>query len=604
VTVPDAILAALAALIAALISFALCPLAGRWARRIGVVSIPSTDRWRRQPTPLLGGLAIAAGTVVAALVFRGGDRTVTALLAPAIGVLILGLIDDKITLGPTAKLVGSLAAGAALVYLLSRSATRLPPSPLVVLAVIWFAAVVHAVNLLDNIDGLAAGVGAITASGTAIVLLEYGAPGAAALLLALAGALLGFLPWNLHPARLFMGDGGSLFVGAILGGSSLVPWFTSEKSSSFWSMAMAVALIVPIGEASFVTALRWMAGRKPTRGGIDHTSHRLVSMGFSERRSVLFLYVVALAAAAVAAWMGRSGTAALPATAVLLVAVGLGAVYLAHVPTYQGEDFAALQRVPFGALLRSALDRSHAAQVLLDLVLITACYYAAYRLRFEGESLDIFLPSFAASLPIVLVCKLVAHYASGLYRRSWFTFGVSDIAAVSRAILVGTTAAVLAATYLYRFERFSRGVFIIDAMLLLLAILASRLSFRLMAHAAVVQSSRAKRVLICGARERGQLLAREMLANTGWCLRPVGFIDGVASSEHSILGVRVCGTVENLSDLIRQLRVEEVVFSGDPLDPIKQQAAVRVCAELGVPVRELVFDIRQPLVDRSGTTAA
>ncbi len=597
-------MAALAALTAALISFSLCPLVGQWAERIGVVSIPSKDRWRRHPTPLLGGVAIAAGTVFGALVFRVGEWNEVALLGPALGVLVLGLVDDKITLGPTAKLVGSLAAGAGLVYLLSQSATRFPPPPLVVLAVVWFAAVVHAVNLLDNIDGLAAGVGAITACGTALVLLQDGAPGPAALLIALAGALLGFLPWNMHPARLFMGDGGSLFVGSVLAGCSLVPWFRTETSNSFWPMALAVALIVPLGEASFVTALRWMAGRKPTRGGIDHTSHRLVSMGFSERRSVLFLYMVALAAAAVALWMARSGAAALPATAVLLVGVGLGAVYLAHVPTYHGEDFTALQRVRFGALLRSAMDRSHAAQVLLDLVLITVCYYAAYRLRFEGESLDIFLPSFTVSLPVVLVCKLVAHYASGLYRRSWFTFGVSDVAAVSRAVVAGTTGAVLAATYLYRFERFSRGVFIIDAMLLLLAILASRLSFRLMAHAAVVQSSRARRVLICGARERGQLLAREMLANTGWSLRPVGFIDGVATPEHSILGVRICGTVDELDDLIRRLQVEEVVFSGDPLDPIQQQTAMRVCAERGIPVRELVFDIRQPLVDRSGSSAA
>jgi UDP-GlcNAc:undecaprenyl-phosphate GlcNAc-1-phosphate transferase len=602
--VPDALLAALAALTAALISFSLCPLVGRCAERLGVVSIPSKDRWRRHPTPLLGGMAIAAGTVFATLVFRVGEWNEVVLLGPALGVLVLGLVDDKITLGPTAKLVGSLAAGAGLVYLLGQSATRFPPPPLVVLAVVWFAAVVHAVNLLDNIDGLAAGVGAITACGTALVLLQVGAPGPAALLLALAGALLGFLPWNMHPARLFMGDGGSLFVGSVLAGCSLVPWFRAEKSNSFWPMALAVALIVPLGEASFVTALRWMAGRKPTRGGIDHTSHRLVSMGFSERRSVLFLYMVALAAAAVAAWMARAGAAALPATAVLLVGLGLGAVYLAHVPTYHGEDFTALQRVRFGALLRSAMDRSHAAQVLLDLVLITVCYYAAYRLRFEGESLDIFLPSFAASLPVVLVCKLVAHYASGLYGRSWFTFGVSDVAAVSRAVVVGSTAAVLAATYLYRFERFSRGVFIIDAMLLLLAILGSRLSFRLMAHAAVVQSSRARRVLICGSRERGQLLAREMLANTGWRLRPVGFIDGVPTPEHSILGVRICGTVDDLGDLIRRLQVEEVVFSGDPLDPVQRQTAMRVCAELGVPVRELVFDIRQPLVDRSGSSAA
>ena len=177
-----------AAFTAALISFSLCPLVGRWAERIGVVSIPSKDRWREHPTPMLGGVAIAAGTVVAAVVFRVGEWNEAALLGPAIGLLALGLVDDRITLGPTAKLVGSLAAGAGLVYLLSQSPTHFPQPALVVLAVVWFAAVVHAVNLLDNIDGLAAGVGAITSCGTALVLLQYGAPGPAALLMAAACA--------------------------------------------------------------------------------------------------------------------------------------------------------------------------------------------------------------------------------------------------------------------------------------------------------------------------------------------------------------------------------------------------------------------------------
>jgi FlaA1/EpsC-like NDP-sugar epimerase len=260
--------------------------------------------------------------------------------------------------------------------------------------------------------------------------------------------------------------------------------------------------------------------------------------------------------------------------------------------------------VPFTAALSALVVRSHAAQVLLDLVLVTACYYAAYRLRFEGEGLDIFMPSFAASLPLVLVIKLVGHYVSGLYRRSWFTFGMSDLPAVFRAVLLGSTGAVLVATYFYRFERFSRGVFIIDAILLLVAIVASRSSFRFMAHTAVTQSSQAKRVLICGSGERGQLLVREMLANTQWAMKPIGFVDPAPSSEHSILGVRVYGAVSDLSALLPRLRVEDLVLSGDPLDSNQQQAVIRICAEAGVPVRELVFDLRRPAAGTSGTSAA
>jgi UDP-GlcNAc:undecaprenyl-phosphate GlcNAc-1-phosphate transferase len=255
-------------------------------------------------------------------------------------------------------------------------------------------------------------------------------------------------------------------------------------------------------------------------------------------------------------------------------------------------------------MLRTVLVRSHAPEMLVDLVLVTACFYAAYRIRFEGEQLGIFLSSFTASLPVVLLIKLLAHYVSGLYRRSWFTFGVGDLPAAVLAVVAGSTGAVLAATYLYRFERFSRGVFIIDAVLLLLAIVGSRLSFRLMTHAAVTQSTRAKRVLICGAGERGQLLVREMLANTGWGLKPVGFVDPVAPFEQSILGIRTYGALDDLPGLLRRLRADEVIFSGDSLDAQQRQALMRSCSEAGIPVRELVFDIRQPPADSSGTSTA
>jgi UDP-GlcNAc:undecaprenyl-phosphate GlcNAc-1-phosphate transferase len=390
-----------------------------------------------------------------------------------------------------------------------------------------------------------------------------------------------------------MGDSGSLFIGTLLAGSSLIALFRAP-GNGFQPLGAGVVLIVFVAEAIFVSAVRSMAGRRPTRGGVDHTSHRLVAMGFSVRRSVLILDAVAVAAAVVAIWLTRSGMTALPGVAALLVGLMLGGIYLANVPTYEGADFTGLRRVPFSDVIQSAVTRAHAPQVLLDLLLVTACYYTAYRLRFDGEALDRFLPSFTASLPIVLVCKLAAHFGSGLYRRSWLTFGLSDLVATVRAIAVGTTAVVLAATYLYRFERFSRGVFVIDAVLLLVAVTASRLSFRLIAHAAVLQNSRATRVLICGAGERGQLLAREMLANTSWRLKPVGFIVGGQPLTRSIMGIRVVGAIDGLDDVIGRLRVDEMILSGDPLEPACRDEALRICRRRSIAVRELLFEIRPP----------
>ncbi|HXH07145.1 MAG TPA: hypothetical protein VNI83_11195 [Vicinamibacterales bacterium] len=588
---------------AALVAWAFSPLIRRVAVRVEAVSQPRPDRWRGEPIPLLGGVAVAGATAIALAAWGYGGRLELALLASGGTMLVVGLVDDRVGLGPTLKLVGSLAAGAALLFLLSQSARYTPPAPAIVLAVVWFAAVLHGVNLIDNIDGLAAGVCAIAALGVAAVLAEYGMNEPAAVSMALGGALLGFLPWNVHPAKLFLGDSGSLFVGAVLAGCTLVPLFAPPAGRPLWPLALGVALIVPLADAVFVSALRWMAGRRPTRGGVDHLSHRLVSIGLSERRSALVLYLVALAAALVAAGIARVGAGALPVVAIFFVGIVLGAIYLAHVPAYAGEDFAAL-RAPIGSALQAAVIRSHAGQVLLDVVLITVCYYLAYRLRFEGEALEIFLPSFSASLPVVLLCKLAGHYASGLYQRSWFAFGVSDVAAGIRAVGFGSVASVLAVTYLYRFERFSRGVFIIDAILLFLAIVGSRMSFRVFTHAAAAQNRRARRVLICGAQERGQLLARELLANGGWCLRPVGFVDERPPAARSLAGARVWGGLDGLAEVLRRGRVEEVLLSGDRLDPTARRRVLEVCSQAGIPVRELVLEIRDVSSTTSGSSAA
>jgi UDP-GlcNAc:undecaprenyl-phosphate/decaprenyl-phosphate GlcNAc-1-phosphate transferase len=591
-------------LAAAAISCAISPAAAWLALRVGAVSLPKQDRWHRRPTPMLGGIAIAAGTLGAMFSAGTFSRPVAGVTAASLAMFAIGLVDDRVRLGPTAKLVGSLAAGAGLVFFLGPTATRLPAAAAVVVAVAGFAGIVHAFNLLDNMDGLAAGVGAITAAGGAIVLAASAAPEPALLLVALAGALAGFLPWNTSPARMFMGDGGSLFIGSVIVGALLIPWIGTAPGRAFNLLAILLVFVVPVGEVVFVSALRWMAGRNPTRGGVDHPSHRLVAIGLSERLTVFVLYAVALASVATAGWVARSGATALPAALVLIVAFLLGAIHLARVPTYQGEDFAALQRVPYWTVLRSAFLRSHAVQVLLDVILITVCYYAAYRLRFDGEALEIFLPSFAASLPIVLVCKPIAHYLSGLYGRSWSSFGVGDLPAVSRAVVLGTMSSVIAATYLYRFERFSRGVFIIDAVLLLMAILGSRLSFRFMAHAAVLQSSRARRVVICGAGERGRLLAREMLANTGWHMKPVGFIDTGDTAEYSLLGVRVVGKVDDLNAFLDRVKVDELVFSGDPIEPAQRQRALRTCADAGIVVRDLIFEMREAGRNLHGSSVA
>src|SRR5688500_12278780 len=139
-------------------SFALCPIVAKLAAKVGIVSVPAKDRWQRPPTPLLGGIAIAAGTVTTLALLGVEDRTVWVMIAAASLALVLGVFDDWMPLGATAKLVGSLAVGGAVVSLFSATADSTPPATTILLAIVWFAGVVHSFNLLDNMDGLAAGV--------------------------------------------------------------------------------------------------------------------------------------------------------------------------------------------------------------------------------------------------------------------------------------------------------------------------------------------------------------------------------------------------------------------------------------------------------------
>ncbi len=563
---------------------------------------PRADRWHTAPTPTMGGIAIAGGTL---LPFAGLALNVDLAGPPAqwipvplaaLAMFVVGILDDRLHLSPVAKLVSSLAIGAFLVFALAGSdVDGALPSAYTLVAVIWFAGICHAVNLLDNMDGLAAGIGLIAAGFLALLLGDSLGMALVMLLTALAGALLGFLYWNRSRARLFMGDCGSLFIGGVLGATSLVPIYNAPLAFINPAVIVVLVLIVPLFDTGFVLALRRLAGRKATKGGTDHVSHRLVSLGFSERSAVRILYLLGIAGGATA-WVLMSSRGAEPmlplvaAFGVLLVLVG---IYLARVAAYNAEDFIALQKSSFAPFLKDLAFRWHAAEVLLDLILITVCYYAAYRIRFEGEGLDNFLPYFTASLPVVLGCKLAALYASGLYQRSWETFGLRDVATVLRGVGLGSLLSVLTAAYFYRLVGFSRAVFVLDALLLGIAVIATRASFRAMNLVASTRNKRSRRVLVYGAGAFGQTLVREMRANRNWNMNPIAFIDDdPMKAGRWIMGVPVRGSLDHLELTVQQWAIDEVILSSPAINGKVEYRIREICAGMERPVRRLHMEIQ------------
>jgi len=573
----------------------------RWlSASIGAVVPPRPDRWHSHPTPTMGGVAIAGATLIAFLIglVRLGAVDFAEPWAPVLLVSLamccVGIFDDRLQLSPLAKLVASLAIGAFLVFLLASTAPAGSiPFTDTLIATVWFAGLCHAVNLLDNMDGLAAGVALIAALFLAALLVAPLGPGLVLLLVVLAGALAGFLFWNRPPARLFMGDSGSLFIGAVLGAASLVPVLRTQIAFVSPAVLVVLILIVPLFDTSFVLVLRRLAGRKASKGGTDHVSHRLASLGFSERSAVRILYLLGVVGG-FAAWLIGTprGVEPMALVAVFAVLLGLVGIYLARVPAYNAEDFVALQKSSFAPFLKDLAFKWHAGQVLLDLVLITVCYYGAYRLRFDGPELDTFLPFFTSSLPVVLGCRLPALYASGLYQRSWETFGLRDLAAVVRGVGLGSLLVLAVASLTYRFAGFQRGVLVLDPILLTLAIIITRGSFRAMGLVASTRSKRNRRVLVYGAGSFGRLLVREMRANQHWHMNPVGFLDDdPAKAHHWIAGVPVRGAIDDLELVLRHYSVDEVVLSSPAINGSVEARIRAVCGEQERPVRRFHMEI-------------
>jgi len=572
----------------------------RTAPALGAVVPPRADRWHDQPTPTMGGVAIAAATALGFLIVLVRPDVLpwvdTWLPVPLAGgaMFVVGILDDRLQLSPLAKLVSSLIVGAFLVFALARSQPETVTSWQSIVGIVWFAGVCHALNLLDNMDGLAAGVAFIGAGFLTWLFFEPLGPALVVLLVSLCGALLGFLYWNRSRARLFMGDCGSLFIGALLAGAALVPIFGAREAFVDPALLVLLVLVVPLFDTGFVLVLRRLAGRPATRGGTDHVSHRLVSLGFSDRSAVRILYLLGLVGGATAWALQVAGVdSMLPLVALFGVLVTLLGIYLARVPAYNAQDFVALQKSSFAPLLKDLTFRWHAGQVMLDLVLISACYYFAYRLRFEGESLEIFLPYFTASLPVVVGVKLASLYVSGLYQRSWDTFGLRDLTAVLRGVGLGSILSVLVAAYFYRFEGFSRLVFILDFMLLTAAVVATRASFRTMNLVAATRNKRSRRVIVYGAGAFGQLLVREMRANPDWNMNPVAFIDDdPLKARRWIVGVPVRGGLGQLERTLTERDADEVILSSPTIDDETERQIRHICNIHGKSVRRFHMAIQ------------
>ncbi|MGD2145000.1 MAG: MraY family glycosyltransferase, partial [Anaerolineae bacterium] len=270
------------------------PVARLLAPRMGLIDNPEARKIHRRPVPRVGGAAILLTVILAALVLgeRYNFSQFGSILVGATGISFMGLIDDRWGLRPLIKLVGQVAA-ALLLYASGVYVGTFHQSVLDLAAtVLWVVYITNAINLLDNMDGLAGGITAIASAHFALMCSFSGQYLVGALSVALLGACLGFLFYNLNPASIFMGDSGSLFLGFMLAATGIKLEFPENVTFVTW-MVPVLVLGLPIFDTALVTISRLRRRLNPlTSPGRDHISHRLVAAGMSRREAVLTLYIL------------------------------------------------------------------------------------------------------------------------------------------------------------------------------------------------------------------------------------------------------------------------------------------------------------------------
>jgi len=606
------------------ISFLLCialtPAIRRIASKNGWMAYPVKERWHKKPTALMGGIAIYTGiiipmiwisdfTTVWAHIVRSGDLSQTPSLGAVLSIgitllFILGLIDDVITIKPHTKLVGQILVASIVTFLGFRLHWFTSLTLDTMVTIVWIAGITNALNLIDNMDGLCAGVG-IIASVYLAILFGTGQQDACLAALILAGALAGFLIYNFNPASIFMGDSGSLIIGFTL--SILALYYDQNTAANRVSLYVVpiMVLMVPIMDTTMVTFIRTLSGRRASQGGKDHTSHRLVLMGFTEKGAVAFLYVIGLVSGLAAVFVGHTDTLTSPVVIIpLAVSLLFIGIYMAQLRIYPEKEFSLLRNHAYTPILLELTYKKQILLVLLDFCLIAFSYYLAYRIRFSGDAFAFYFKSFLRSLPAVIACKIVIFFIIGIYRGIWRYMSVNDVLVYIRASFLASLLSISAVTFIYRFEDFSKGIFFIDWLLSTALLLGTRGSFRLFIDTIRRKTLAGDSIIIYGAGLGGEILLREILNNKNLHLKPIGFIDDdILKSGKKIQGFPILGQYGDLDALCLKYPVSGILVSFRDPEPGQYARLTQFCEDNGLFLKRFSVCIDPVDLQRKQTAA-
>lgn len=340
----------MALVLATVLSFLATPLVKMLAYKVGAIDVPRDNRrMHTVPIPRLGGLAIFLAFMLSVLLFAEIDRQIQGILLGSVMIVVLGVLDDIMTLRAVPKFLVQIAAAGVAVYhgcviqflsnpIITSDATYISLGAWSVpVTIIWIVAITNAVNFIDGLDGLAVGISAISTASLLVIAILVSEGNVAVILAALLGACLGFIPYNMNPAKIFMGDTGSTFLGFILATLSIQGLFKLYAVISF--AVPFLILGVPIFDICFAVLRRLAKGQNPMRPDRGHVHHRLIDMGFNQKQSVAITYMITAILGLSAVVLTSSGeirALILIGTVIIVGAIGMKRIF-AHPDSKQGH---------------------------------------------------------------------------------------------------------------------------------------------------------------------------------------------------------------------------------------------------------------------------
>lgn len=612
--------------LAALVSFALTPLVRRVARHFKVLDAPGGRKIHSSPTPLLGGLSIYAAFVsVTLLIFLTGSPVpvlgdvwtpLAPLLIGATLVMLLGIVDDVVGVRPSVKFFFQCLAGLILVgsgfaiRSLTDPGAIAEPVQLgfwgILLSFVWIVGITNALNLIDGLDGLASGVALIASLCFGILGYLTGQPLTMVLSFVLAGAVAGFIRYNLYPASVFLGDTGSMLLGYILASISILG---SYKSATVVSIGVPIlALGLPIMDTVVAMARRllrslhlldvdpetgkWKVlffGRTAVwEADQDHIHHRLLKIGLSQRRAVIVLFgasAVLAGGALLLSFMHSLNYG------YFLAAVGL-LVFLS-IRRLEYEEFRVAPEDSLLWMFRHRFVGARIFQTFSDIVFILAAFGGSI-LLFSGGDLRAAEPAWSSSTWVVLLVQIVTFLANGFYKGAWRYTGLRDMMTLTRGVFLASLLSYVIVAAFWKKSHVGAAVFVNDFFILVFLVVVSRLSFRILNLLRKRRHLEGQRALIYGAGDGGSFALREMTNNPDWKLVPVGFLDDDAGKKGKLFnGLKILGGYEEMDAVLERNHIASIVLSTRKIPPRKIDRLKEKCSKAGVQIQRLFFNLEQ-----------